>query len=298
MLSPELLLCVVLLLGLLIGSFLNVCIFRIPVSQDLFDEETYPMLAKLRAAYAVKQQMLSVSFPPRSFCPSCNHELCWYHNIPVVSWLCLRGRCAFCQAPIGVRYPLVELSSALAAVMSVYLFDYSWAALACYILVACFIVISCIDYDHYMIPDVITYPLVALGVLVSFLNGIYSLLPPPFVYNSTESLLGFLMGAGVLYTIAKGYLWLRKREGLGLGDVKLLAVTGVWFGYQGSFFTIFVGSLLGSIGGVLFMIARRSAASQEIPFGPYLCIANILYIIQGSQRGQLLIEALLQRLGW
>jgi leader peptidase (prepilin peptidase)/N-methyltransferase len=296
--APELLLILLCLLGLLIGSFLNVCIFRIPITQDLFDEEYYPNLKILRDEFQTRNQKISISFPARSFCTSCKHELSWYHNLPVLSWLFLSGKCAFCKEVISVRYPVVELLSALAAAGSVFLFDISWAALASYVICACFIVISFIDYDHFMIPDVITFQLVPIGVILAGINQYTHFLPIPFSQNLIESFLGFLAGAGVLYIVSKTYLLLRKREGLGLGDVKLLAVTGVWFGYQGAFFTIFVGSLLGSIFGVLFILMGKNKLAQEIPFGPYLCIANLLYIFNASDRGQLVIEPLLRSLGF
>ena len=281
------------ILGLLIGSFLNVCIYRIPVQEDLFDDEIFPELVKLRDQYASEKKIFSVSIPPRSFCPRCHHELKWYHNIPVFSWLFLKGRCAFCNTAISVRYPFIELLSAITAVLSLNIFDFSLAAIVSYLICAAFIVITFIDYDHFMIPDIITFRYVALGVVIIGLNQFYSFLPAPFSADLFESLYGVLAGSGSLFVIAKTYLWLRKREGLGLGDVKLLLVTGVFFGYQGAFFTIFIGSLVGSILGIFFMIIRRRSFAQEIPFGPYLCFANFLYMIAMSEKGQLLLSAYL-----
>ena len=281
---------VVVILGALIGSFLNVCIYRIPIQFDLFDEDYYPALKSIREKFS---QKISTTFPARSFCPHCQAQLSWYHNIPVFSWLFLGGKCAFCRKPIGIRYPLVELSSALAAILSLFLFDFSIAAVLAYVLFAAFIVITCIDYDHFMIPDVITFPLMGIGVLVALGNqyGILNL-PLPFVANVYEGGLGILAGAGSLYFVAKTYLLLRKREGLGLGDVKLLAVTGIFFGYEGAFFTIFIGSLVGSVFGLLMIAIGKKGAAQEIPFGPYLCAANALYIVLASVNGQLILEKL------
>ena len=290
-LSPFDLLIITTLLALFIGSFLNVCIYRVPITYDLFDEEFYPALKSIQKKFAEeKDKKLSTTFPARSFCPSCEHQLAWYHNIPVLSWLLLGGKCAFCKTAISVRYPLVELTSALAAVISVIFFGFTFSALVTYIIFAAFIVITCIDYDHFMIPDVISFPMMILGLFLITVNQFQPFLEAPFVPTAVDSLIGIAAGAGSLYSIATLYLWLRKREGLGLGDVKLLAVTGIFFGFQGAFFTIFVGSLLGSFFGIAMIAIGKKNAAQEIPFGPYLCVANALYILIASQAGQALVQ--------
>jgi leader peptidase (prepilin peptidase)/N-methyltransferase len=275
----DLYLIIIALVGLIIGSFLNVCIFRIPINQELFDEELYPKHLELKNRFL---SGFSVSFPPRSICPNCFAELKWYHNIPFFSWVFLRGKCAFCSNKISIRYPLVELVSAISAVVSVIFYGYTASALIVYILLASFIVIACIDYDHFMIPDVITYPLTLVGIVASVANQYYPFLRYPFNANWQDLLLGLAAGAGALYLVAKIYLLIRRKEGLGMGDVKLLAVIGAWLGYQGSFFTIFVGSIIGSVGGIIALLLKGRGLSQEIPFGPYLVIAASIYIIMAS----------------
>lgn len=276
------------ILGALIGSFLNVCIFRIPINQELFDEEIYPELRTLKNSLNNK---ISVSYPPRSFCTKCKAELKWFHNIPIISWLMLGGKCAFCNAPIKVRYPIVELFSACAAVLSILLFDFSVMALVTYFLLASFIVIAFIDLDHFMIPDVITYPLSIIGILLGITNPWTKIYSFPYVENYEDVFLGILAGAGALYVIAKLYTFIRKQEGLGMGDVKLLFVVGVFFGFKGAYVTIFLGSLLGAVIGILILIARGRKLGSEIPFGPYLVVAASFYIFAASPAGQMLLAS-------
>lgn len=270
----EFTLLITLLLGLLIGSFLNVCIYRIPI-QFGFDQEPD---AEGYIPETRSDPNLTVSYPPRSFCPRCRTQLSWYHNIPVFSWLSLGGRCAFCKESISVRYPFVELLSSLFAVLSYMLFGATLTGVVVYIFTASLIVISFIDYDYYIIPDVISLPATAIGVAIAVLNQFYPLFYAPIVPDLYISILGILAGAGFLYAVAKIYMFIRKREGLGLGDVKLLAMTGALFGPQCALYTIFIGSLLGSVLGVLLIVFGGRKASQEIPFGPYLALATVLYI--------------------
>lgn len=261
------------LVGAIIGSFLGVCIYRIPMGKYEPAREGIRELA-----YPV-----SILSPARSFCPQCEAQLAWHQNIPLVSWLLLRGRCASCRAAIPLRYPLVELLTGAFAVCCYLRFGISISALFAFAVMSALMVITFIDIDYMIIPDVITYPGTAIGLA---LGAAASLLPMrgvfplqfPFAQSLSESLLGIALGAGTLYLVWWLYLVIRRREGLGLGDIKLLAMLGALFGYQCSLATIFVGSVCGSLVGLLLVALRRHSYSMHLSFGPYLAFAATLYI--------------------
>ncbi|RMG43260.1 MAG: prepilin peptidase [Candidatus Dadabacteria bacterium] len=264
--------------GLIIGSFLTVCIYRIPYGrekgvlnadeQDIVEEEELP-------------KEVGIGRPIRSFCPECRHQLAWYCNIPLFSWIALRGRCHYCKNPIPFRYPLVEILSALACCGAYYFYGLTLTAFIVYAFVAALIVISFIDIDYYIIPNVISIPGFFLGLILALLNQYFHFLSFPVVPGIKDALLGVLFGAGFLLLISEVYLRLRKKEGLGMGDVKLLAMTGAFFGPQAALYTIFVGSLLGSVLGVLIILLGGKSMSHQLPFGPYLAAGNILYLFGG-----------------
>lgn len=283
----------VLVVGLIIGSFLSVCIYRIPAAR--IDELVGDELDVVAPQPVPKlERPLTIAYPPRSFCPSCANQLKWWHNVPVVSWLLLRGRCWFCKTRIPVRYPLVELCSGLLALLSYLHFGLSPTAMVVYLFCAALLVVSVIDYDFFIIPDVISIPGSFIGVALAALNQFYSIFQPPIVSGLWDSFLGFMSGAGMLYVISEVYLRLRKREGLGLGDVKLLAMTGVLFGPFASLYTIFIGSLLGSVIGIVLLLVQRRGMSHYIPFGPYLAFATTLYLFTGDRLLTMIVDALLR----
>ncbi|HSA58943.1 MAG TPA: prepilin peptidase [bacterium] len=241
----------VLLLGLLVGSFLNVCIYRLP-------------------------RGLSV-ISPRSHCPNCGHFLRWYDNIPLLSYLWLRGRCRFCRWAIPLRYPLVE---ALTAVLSflIYAKFGLGSAYAFYflLLAAPLVAVAFIDLAHKIIPDVISLPGIAAGIAATL---VLSGLPIPAAL--IKSLWGILAGGGVLFAISWTYEKLRSREGIGGGDVKLAAMLGAFFGWKGVFVILLLASLLGSVTGLLLVVARRQGAQSAVPFGPFLAAGALLYLFAG-----------------
>jgi leader peptidase (prepilin peptidase) / N-methyltransferase len=233
------------LFGAIVGSFLNVCILRIPAEESIVS--------------------------PGSRCPSCKRPIAWYDNIPLLSWLILRGRCRGCRAPISFRYFLVELLTALAAV-AVYLhvgFGFEWVVLFAF--VASLIVITFIDLDHRIIPDVISLPGIVAGFVVSFARE-----PGPIA-----SLIGILFGGGILFAVAWGYEKATGREGMGGGDVKLLAMIGAFLGWQSIPFTLLVSSLSGSLIGLSLMWWTDSDSKYAIPFGPFLAFGALLYVFVG-----------------
>lgn len=262
------------LFGLAIGSFLSVCIYRIPI-QFGFDQEpdSEGYIPDTRT-----DPTLTISYPPRSFCPKCKNQLRWYHNVPVLSWMMLGGRCGFCKDPIPVRYPSIELLSGFFCLISYLRFGATPTGALIYLFCCALIVISFIDYDFYIIPDVISLPATGIGFTVAGINQYLHLFNTPVVDGLLSSLYGVASGAGFLFVVAELYFRLRKKEGLGMGDVKLLAMSGALFGPTCALYTIFMGSLLGSILGVSMIILRAKKLSQEIPFGPYLALATILYI--------------------
>ena len=234
--------------GLVIGSFLNVCIHRLPASQSIVH--------------------------PRSRCPQCGHLIRVYDNIPVLSYLLLRGRCRDCGARISLRYPVVELLSGAFAAMALARFGLGWQALLMYALIAAFLVITFIDLDHRIIPDVITLPGIPIGLAASFGPGMISPL---------ESLVGILAGGGSLFLVAWGYQLVTQREGMGGGDIKLLAMIGAFIGWKGVLLTIFIASLTGTLAGMALIFRRRGDMKLAVPFGPFLAVGAIAYLFMGPE---------------
>lgn len=238
----------VLFFGMAVGSFLNVCIYRLPRSLSLIR--------------------------PRSMCPNCHAKIAFYDNVPVASYLWLRGRCRHCGTAISLRYPLVELVSGLFAVAIFARYGLSWEALLLYALVAAILVITFIDIDHQIIPDVITYPGIVVGFLTSFVLA-------HITYK--ESLFGIILGGGILFLVAWGYYLFTKREGMGGGDIKLLAMIGAFLGWKGVIFTIFVGSAIGTAVGAALALRREQGRRLAIPFGPFLGLGALLFLFFGPQ---------------
>jgi leader peptidase (prepilin peptidase) / N-methyltransferase len=233
-------------LGAVIGSFLNVCIYRIPTGESI-----------------VK---------PRSQCWSCGQPIKWYQNIPVLSFLVLRGRCAMCETKISWRYPLVELlTGGLFALLSLR-FGPQPFVVALMLFVAILVAITFIDLDHQIIPDVISLPGIVLGFICSFLL--------PWV-SWSDSLLGILLGGGSLFLVASGYELLTKKEGMGGGDIKLLAMIGAFLGWRSVLPIIFFSSVLGTLVGVSAMLIKKADGKLAIPFGPFLSTGAIIYLLWG-----------------
>ncbi len=233
--------------GLCIGSFMNVCIYRVPLNRSLIR--------------------------PASACPRCGRPIPFYDNIPVISFLLLRGRCRNCGAGISARYPLVELLGGLTALAVVTRFGPSLPALVYFLFISALIVVTFIDIDHRIIPDVISLPGIGLGLAASFL------LPRT---GLVDALLGILLGGGSLLAVAVAYRLVAKKEGMGMGDVKLLAMIGAFIGWRGVLFTIFVGSLVGSLVGFVIVLAqRRKDLKLAVPFGPFLSLGAIVYVFAG-----------------
>jgi leader peptidase (prepilin peptidase)/N-methyltransferase len=238
----------VLVFGLCIGSFLNVCIYRIPLNKSI----VYP----------------------RSGCPHCGALIPWYDNIPLISYLLIKGRCRHCRGTVSFRYPFVELLSASIALLMLFKFGFTVSALVYYTFAAVLLVVTFIDIDHRIIPDLISLP----GILVFFFAA---MLVPAIRF--TDSILGILAGGGSLFLVAWVYSLVTKKEGMGGGDIKFLAMIGALVGWKGVLFTIFVASTVGTVIGIVIMIATRKNMKLALPFGPFLALGAFTYIIFGPQ---------------
>jgi leader peptidase (prepilin peptidase)/N-methyltransferase len=234
------------LLGLAVGSFLNVCIFRLPRGQSLVW--------------------------PASHCTSCNRQLSWFENVPVLAWIVLRGRCRTCHQSISIMYPLVE---AFTGVM----FAWTWTQvgpdplLFSRLIFGCAMIVLCVvDIEHRILPNVVTIPGVAIGFLFSFVTE------PGWV----SSLVGILAGGGVLLLVSEFYLRIRKIEGLGMGDVKMLAMIGAFLGWKLMLLTLVIGSLLGSVVGVGLIASGKGGMKYALPFGTFLAVAALASAVWGD----------------
>lgn len=229
--------------GSVVGSFLNVCIYRIPAGLSVVS--------------------------PASRCPVCENPIRWYQNIPIASWLLLGGKCASCKTRISLRYPLIEALSGLLYLLVLYRFDLSLTALVLLLFVSVLLVVTFIDLDHQIIPNVISLPGIVVGFACSaFLTPI----------GWADALLGILFGGGLLWGVATGYRLLMKAEGMGMGDVKLLAMIGAFLGWKAILPTVFIGSIAGTLIGVPLMLAKGKDGKLAIPFGPFLSIGSVVYL--------------------
>ncbi len=233
--------------GALIGSFLNVCIYRLPLGKSIVW--------------------------PSSACPVCRRPLAWFENIPVLSYLLLGGRCRTCRAPISIRYPLVETLTALLLAGSWWYFGPGLLFASRVVLGSVLIVLFAIDLELHLLPNSITLP----GIVVGFA---FSLVTEP---GWQASLLGILLGGGILYAIAEVYFRVRHEEGLGMGDVKMLAMVGAFLGWKLTIVTLMMASFSGSLIGIVMIIMRRGDMKYALPFGTFLALGAALAATVGSR---------------
>lgn len=260
------------LLGLLVGSFLNVVIVRLPRRmQAQWQQQAAEILNQTSSDEFLADAPGIVT--PRSHCPVCHHPIAWYDNIPVLSWLLLRGRCRHCGTAISLRYPVVELLTAILSVAVVMWFGASAQALSSLLLVWALIALTGIDLDHQLLPDQITLPLLWLGLLLSVF-GVF--------VTPTESILGAAAGYLSLWSIYHGYRLLTGKHGLGHGDFKLLAALGAWLGWMMLPLIILLASISGALMGGVWLLWRGHDRSQPIPFGPFLAAAGLLCLFFGE----------------
>ena len=257
------------LYGLVVGSFLNVCIHRLPRHESVVQ--------------------------PRSRCPQCNQPIAAYDNIPLVSYLLLRGRCRHCQARISPLYFFVELATGLLALFLYSVFGLTAAFAKAATLGAALLVLTVTDWRERLLPDRVTFPGMALGLVFSQIipveDGIGLLLTrllgldaiPVRLDSLFDSVLGALLGAGLLYLLGEVYFRLRGREGMGFGDVKMMAMVGFFLGPKLALLTIFLGATAGSVLGLLFIAASGKSSAYELPFGSFLGVAAMVAVVWGRQ---------------
>lgn len=268
---PTLLMAAVFALGLMIGSFLNVVIYRLPVMMERdWKQQCLEYLHPEQAAETLEPFSL---IAPRSRCPSCGHAITALENIPVLSYAFLRGRCSACCAPISARYPIVELVTALLSVVVAFKLGWGWPLAAGLIFTWSLIALSLIDFDHKLLPDSITLPLLWLGLLLS-LNSVF--------VELRTSIIGAAAGYLALWTVYQLFRIITGKEGMGYGDFKLLAAIGAWLGWQALPVTIMLSSLVGAVVGIGLIAIRGRDRNIPIPFGPYIAAAGWLAMLWGK----------------
>jgi len=259
-------------LGLVVGSFLNVVIHRLP---KMLERQWRRECAELQGNPTQDDAPRYNLIAPRSACPSCSQPIRALHNIPLVSYLALKGKCASCGVPIGARYPLIEASSGVLTAYAAWHFGFSWAALAAMFYVWAMIALAFIDLDTFFLPDNITLPLVWVGLLAHTMHVFPQM-------DLASGVVGAIAGYLVLWTV----FWLFKlttgKEGMGYGDFKLLAAIGAWLGWKALPLVILLSSLVGAIVGISLIVLRRQSRDVPIPFGPYLVAAGLIALFWGS----------------
>ena len=235
-------------MGGLWGSFANVCIYRLPLDKGVA--------------------------LGRSYCIKCKKQIVWYDNIPIISYLLIEGKCRKCKKKISFQYPLVELLNILTFVIIYFFYGITFTTILLITLSLAFLIIFFIDLKHFIIPNNLTYPMMILGFVKSFDPNLNSLFP-----NYVNSLIGGFFGYGIIWLIIFFYKVLRNKEGMGLGDAKLLAVIGFWFGWISVPFILFSSSVVALISVMPSLLNKSKKLSSEIPFGPFIIIGCILYVI-------------------
>ena len=241
------------IIGSLWGSFSNVCIYRLPNNSNVIKG--------------------------RSFCPDCKNKIRWFDNIPFFSYLFLKGKCRDCKKPISFQYLVVELLAAISFVTIFHIYGVSITTLLLIILSIFFIIIFFVDLKHFIIPNELTFPLMVIGFLKSFDPNLNQTIFPNYI----NSLIGGLFGYSIIWLIIFFYKKVRKKEGMGLGDAKLLAAVGFWFGWFSIPFTIFISSFVALIFVIPSLLNKTREASSQIPFGPYIIIGCIIYLSFSNQ---------------
>lgn len=257
-------------LGLLVGSFLNVVIARLPV---MMEHAWQDACADIHGHDAPVRDRFNLAWP-RSHCPSCRHALSWHELFPVLSWLWQRGRCRHCAAPVSWSYPLVELLTSALFLACALRFGLSFTTLAGMALCAALVALAAIDVRTMLLPDSINQPLLWAGLLLNL--GPYGFAP------LADATIGAAAGYGVLWLVATVFRLVTGKEGMGQGDWKLLAALGAWFGWQALPGVILMASLGGVIVSLVLIVARRATRDQAIPFGPYLAAAGVITLLRTS----------------
>ena len=268
---PWLYFSLVFLFSLMIGSFLNVVIHRLPIMLEREWQAEY--LSYFNPETQLQQEERYNLMVPRSACPHCGHAITAMENIPLLSWLWLKGRCRECQAPISARYPLVELLTALLSLVVAATFAPGWGLLAALLLTWVLVALTFIDLDKMLLPDQLTLPLLWGGLLFNLTGGFVPL---------ADAVIGAMAGYLVLWSLYWAFKLLTGKEGMGYGDFKLLAALGAWLGWQALPIVLLLSSLVGAIIGISLILLRNHHQDKPIPFGPYLAIAGWIALLWGD----------------
>ncbi len=264
------------ILGLLVGSFLNVVIYRLPkMLEREWREQCVEFLGadQVSVTIPLEEQTPFNLVTPNSTCPNCGHKIKPWENLPVVSYLFLRGKCSACKNSISLRYPIIELVTGILSVIAIYTFGATTTGLACLVLTWCLIALTMIDIDTQLLPDNITLPLLWLGLIVNYFG----------LFTTLESaLLGAIAGYLSLWSIYWLFKLLTKKEGMGYGDFKLLGALGAWLGWQMLLQIILLSSLVGAVIGISMILLKGRDKNIPIPFGPYLAIAGWIALMWGK----------------
>ncbi|MGL6557598.1 prepilin peptidase [Aeromonas dhakensis] len=268
---PWLYFSLVFLFSLMIGSFLNVVIHRLPIMLEREWQAEY--LSYFNPETQLQQEEHYNLMVPRSACPHCGHAITAMENIPLLSWLWLKGRCRECQAPISARYPLVELLTALLSLVVAATFPPGWGLLAALLLTWVLAALTFIDLDKMLLPDQLTLPLLWGGLLFNLAGGFVPL---------ADAVIGAMAGYLVLWSLYWAFKLFTGKEGMGYGDFKLLAALGAWLGWQALPIVLLLSSLVGAIIGISLILLRNHHQGKPIPFGPYLAIAGWIALLWGD----------------
>lgn len=258
------------LFGLLVGSFLNVVIYRLP---KMMEREWQNSCLELQSQEIPEQPKYTIS-KPRSACPNCGHQITAFENIPILSWLVLGGKCSGCKTPISARYPLVEALTGALIGMVAYQFGYSYISLFLWFFVFALIALTFIDFDTQLLPDDITLPLLWLGLLFNLIGGLTDI---------KSALIGAMAGYLILWSVYWLFKIVTGKEGMGYGDFKLLAAIGAWFGWQILPAVILLSSVLGAIIGIGLIVLAKRGREVPMPFGPFLALGGIAALFYGQQ---------------
>lgn len=272
--SPAYFYTIVVVFSLLIGSFLNVVIYRLPkMLEQGWKSECREFLAdELAKPIQVDASPITLSTPSSS-CPKCQHKIRFYENIPVISWVFLKGKCSQCKAKISLRYPMVELATAILSVVIAAHYGVTFTTLMLLVLTWGLICLTLIDVDHMLLPDQITLPLLWLGLLVNINGAIVPL---------QDAVVGAVAGYMSLFSIFWLFKLITGKDGMGHGDFKLVALFGAWIGWQLLPLLILMASAVGAVIGISLMVFKNHQREQAIPFGPYLAIAGWITLLWGN----------------
>ncbi len=278
--DPPLFTAISFVVGLAFGSFLNVVIYRLP---KIMEREWREQCAELHGEAPPAAPRFNLATPP-SACPACGHRIRAIENVPILSYLVLRGKCAACGARINLRYPIVELAAGLAAGYAAWRFGFGWSAFGAMLFLWCMIALAFIDFDTQLLPDSITLPLLWAGLLFNMRGTFVDL---------QSAVIGAAAGYLVLWAVYWGFKLLTGKEGMGFGDFKLLAAIGAWLGWKALPLVVLMSSFVGAVVGIVLIVLARRGREVPMPFGPYLAAAGVIALFWGPALVNYYLELIL-----